>query len=36
MRSEKAIESPEEWREIDNHVVFAFNDPNNWDSDGNL
>ena len=24
-------ESPEEWREISNHVVFAFNDPNNWD-----
>jgi len=26
-------ESPEEWREISNHVVFAFNDPNNWDID---
>jgi hypothetical protein len=21
----------EEWREISNHVVFTFNDPNNWD-----
>jgi len=26
-------EPPEEWREISNHVVFAFNDPNNWDID---
>jgi hypothetical protein len=26
-------EPPGEWREIDNHVVFAFNDPNNWDVD---
>jgi len=24
---------PAEWREISNHVVFAFNDPNNWDVD---
>jgi hypothetical protein len=24
-------EPPAEWREINNHVVFAFNDPNNWD-----
>ncbi|MCI0659569.1 MAG: hypothetical protein L0220_00695 [Acidobacteria bacterium] len=24
-------EPPSEWREIDNHVVFAFNHPNNWD-----
>jgi hypothetical protein len=24
-------EPPEEWREISNHVVFTFNDPNNWD-----
>src|SRR5262245_46679328 len=24
-------ESPSEWREIDNHVVFAFRHPNNWD-----
>jgi hypothetical protein len=21
---------PTEWREVSNHVVFAFNDPNNW------
>jgi len=21
---------PTEWREVRNHVVFAFNDPNNW------
>jgi hypothetical protein len=26
-------EPPEEWREISNHVVFTFNDPNNWDVD---
>ncbi len=26
-------EHPEEWREISNHVVFTFNDPNNWDID---
>ncbi len=26
-------EPPDEWREINNHVVFAFNDPNNWDID---
>lgn len=26
-------EPPAEWREINNHVVFAFNDPNNWDVD---
>jgi hypothetical protein len=26
-------EPPAEWREISNHVVFAFNDPNNWDVD---
>jgi hypothetical protein len=26
-------EPPEEWREISNHVVFMFNDPNNWDID---
>jgi hypothetical protein len=26
-------EPPVEWREINNHVVFAFNDPNNWDVD---
>src|SRR5262245_11337308 len=24
---------PSEWREINNHVVFAFDDPNNWDVD---
>ena len=23
-------EPPTEWREVSNHVVFAFNDPNNW------
>ncbi len=23
-------EPPAEWREINNHVVFAFSDPNNW------
>jgi len=27
----KEQEPPAEWREINNHVVFAFNDPNNWD-----
>jgi hypothetical protein len=26
-------EPPAEWHEIDDHVVFAFNDPNNWDVD---
>ncbi len=26
-------EPPDEWREISNHVVFAFNNPNNWDID---
>jgi hypothetical protein len=26
-------EAPSEWREIDNHVVFTFDDPNNWDVD---
>jgi hypothetical protein len=26
-------EPPEEWREITNHVVFAFNNPDNWDVD---
>jgi hypothetical protein len=26
-------EPPSEWRGISNHVVFAFNDPNNWDID---
>ena len=24
-------EPPAEWREIENHVVFAFSNPNNWD-----
>jgi hypothetical protein len=26
-------EPPEEWREITNHAVFAFNNPDNWDVD---
>jgi hypothetical protein len=26
-------EEPAEWREIDSHVVFTFDDPNNWDVD---
>jgi hypothetical protein len=26
-------EPPAEWREVSNHVVFAFSDPNNWDVD---
>jgi hypothetical protein len=25
-------EPPAEWRDINSHVVFAFNDPNNWDA----
>jgi hypothetical protein len=26
-------EPPADWREIENHVVFAFSDPKNWDVD---